>query len=38
MSSSINSRIFSKELNKKKVEKIKEEGLLLNISIYTRNI
>ena len=26
MSSSINSRIFSKELNKKKVEKIKEEG------------
>ena len=35
MSSSINSRIFSKELNKKKVEKIKEEGLLLNISIYT---
>eukprot|EP00944_MAST-04C_sp_MAST-4C-sp1_P008873 g8873.t1 len=38
MSSSINSRIFSKELNKKKVEKIREEGLLLNISIYTEHL
>ena len=38
MSSSINSRLFSKELNKKKSEKIKEEGLLLNITLHTKHL